>query len=395
MSKKTIIVLALLIFSAIAVPLGVYLVQQQQQLKGGAAPATTLGFSPPTAQGTVGASPIVMDIIMTTNQNSVTAAEVRATVSNSSIFQNPTITTIPGSALPITLVPGAFSGTTLTITIGADPGHPALGTNMPIARINLIPIQNGQATITLDTSRIAGIQEGSNVLSTTTPGTVTVGGGATPKPTSTPIPTPTGNVGIGGSSPTPTPTVSPTPTPTPASTCTDTKPSKAPVITSATAGTNSVVITWSAAGDPVTNYGMVYGLAPGEERFGATNIGDKNIRSFTVNQLNGGTTYYFRVRGVNGCAQGDFSNEVAARPTGGATTGIPPGFVQLTGAPIVVQPTILAPTPTTIIGRGPTPTPVTGGLSPGGQKPGDLSTTIGALGIGTLLLLIGGALLFF
>jgi len=61
------------------------------------------------------------------------------------------------------------------------------------------------------------------------------------------------------------------------------------------------------------NYHVIFGFKEGEERFGSlsehvsqeTNLGVQNI---TINHLNPGREYYFKVAPVNGCAVGTWSN---------------------------------------------------------------------------------------
>lgn len=108
--------------------------------------------------------------------------------------------------------------------------------------------------------------------------------------------------------------------------CNDTKPGSAPTLLSAIAGFNSVTLTWSKAVDPVSYYLMTFGTSAGSQTYGNPNVGGKDTTSYTVNGLSGGATYYFRVRAGNGCAPGDFSNELSAAPTGGFIEGIPVGF---------------------------------------------------------------------
>lgn len=385
MNKRTFLIIILLVVIAIALPLTVFLVQQQQELRSKAAPATTLAFSPSSGSAAVGVETAV-DIVMNTGSNQVTAAELSFTFDPSFVQTSPAPRIIKGSGLTVELVQGSVLAGTASITVGANPGSPATGSNLQIARLSFTPAKTGTMTLRFaQTVRLAGVTEGSNVLASQPPdGTIIITGAgptntplptsgqATPTPTATLTPTPTGNVGIGGSAP--------------PGTCTDTKPAGAPTITGAASGVNKVVLTWTQAADPVTHYSLTYGLAPGEQRFGATNIGDKNIRTYTVGQLSGGTTYYFKIKGVNGCAQGTASNEASSTPTGGQVQGPPPPFTTL----ITTTPIIQQPTPTLVekpIGKD-------SSLSPNGQKPGELTPTTVFLGIGAFLLLIGGIFFF-
>lgn len=134
----------------------------------------------------------------------------------------------------------------------------------------------------------------------------------------------------------PTPTVVPTPTPNngnnsnnggssgPSSpSCNDSKPTKAPVLLGyTTTSKNQVTLTWKKALDPVTHYLISYGVKPNIPLYGNPNIGDKNTTHYTVNALSGGVTYYFRVRAINNCTPGDYSNEIAVR-VGGRTINSP------------------------------------------------------------------------
>nr|MBP9719481.1 fibronectin type III domain-containing protein [Candidatus Levybacteria bacterium] len=93
--------------------------------------------------------------------------------------------------------------------------------------------------------------------------------------------------------------------------CNAENPGSIPIITSIITGTTSVTITWSQALDPVTHYTLAYGPTKEELIYGAPNIGSKGSGSFTVNELTPQTRYYFRIRAVNNCEPGDFSDTVS------------------------------------------------------------------------------------
>lgn len=134
--------------------------------------------------------------------------------------------------------------------------------------------------------------------------------------------------------PTSTPTLTPTPTSAPSTSssstssspgwrapdCTATKPGSAPTITKIVSGENSATLTWTKAKDPVTKYLIAYGTKSGSIEYGNPNVGDANTTSYTVKGLSGGTKYYFRVKAINDCMPGDFSNEVSNIPSGQVIT---------------------------------------------------------------------------
>lgn len=137
----------------------------------------------------------------------------------------------------------------------------------------------------------------------------------TPSPTTTPSPIPS------PSSATPTPTPTPpastkTPTPLPtqpprgglsdpaAPVCTDPAPAAPKLISAVQIDKDTVRLAWEAVAS-ADNYSISYGSQSGEYPWGAANIG--NVNQYEVNGVKGGC---FVVAAINGCAQGDFSNEI-------------------------------------------------------------------------------------
>lgn len=63
------------------------------------------------------------------------------------------------------------------------------------------------------------------------------------------------------------------------------------------------------ADGPISQYVLEYGTKPGEYRYGVENLGGRGdgYKRYTVAGLSPATTYYFRVKAVNGCASGEWS----------------------------------------------------------------------------------------
>lgn len=93
--------------------------------------------------------------------------------------------------------------------------------------------------------------------------------------------------------------------------CTDADPGSAPSITGVTTQGTTVTLTWSPALEPVTHYTIAYGPAKDQLIYGAPNIGPQGTGSFVVDQLTTGQRYYFRIRAVNNCEPGEFSDTVS------------------------------------------------------------------------------------
>lgn len=127
----------------------------------------------------------------------------------------------------------------------------------------------------------------------------------------------------------------PTSSPSQSSSCSDTNPG-IPVITDAIiSDKNSVILKWAKAPNTVNHYLLAYGTSENSLPFGDSNIGGKDINSFEINKLTDGTTYYFKLKAVNGCALGDFSN------TAIVTLGASDTDVKKSSKPVAQTPEIL------------------------------------------------------
>jgi len=89
--------------------------------------------------------------------------------------------------------------------------------------------------------------------------------------------------------------------------CSNTAPKMVWPFWAKAAGSGKVELTWGKM-ENVSSWTVAYGVAPGTYIYGQSNFGNDTWRSLTVNELPRGT-YYFVIRGNNGCKPGPFSNE--------------------------------------------------------------------------------------
>ena len=80
-------------------------------------------------------------------------------------------------------------------------------------------------------------------------------------------------------------------------------------------GVNQITLFWTKVTGPVTHYQVAYSTKSGVVMYGVPKVGDANSVSTTINNLGLNTKYYFRVKTVNGCTPGEFSNEMAIATT--------------------------------------------------------------------------------
>lgn len=98
--------------------------------------------------------------------------------------------------------------------------------------------------------------------------------------------------------------------------CNDQKPTATPrLLSSIPTGINQITLFWTKVSGPVSHYQVAYSTKSGVVMYGLPKVGDANTVSTTINSLGLNTRYYFRVKAVNGCTPGEFSNEIAGTTT--------------------------------------------------------------------------------
>lgn len=204
-------ILSLLVL--VGIPLTVYYVKQQQDLQSQAKPTTVVAFEPATKTASIGQD-FNIDIVLTPNENAVTFVKLKllfdpTKVNIQAILPNTT-------KFPLVLeTPKITTGSaTMTLGIGAQPLN-AIQAKTTVATVTVRPLSATTAPtiLSFDPSQtqilsLADADEpAENVLSQTTPASITIsssGSIAPPTPTINPgIPTPT-TTATGAATPTPT-----------------------------------------------------------------------------------------------------------------------------------------------------------------------------------------------
>ena len=131
--------------------------------------------------------------------------------------------------------------------------------------------------------------------------------------------------------------------------CGDWKPVSIPNLFQIDTSTNSAVLYFTPVTDHLTYYYVAFGHKQGDWQYGGQfNSSQKiGVVSIPINYLSPNTTYYFQVRGGNGCATGDWSNILMAK-----TDGV--GVMTVEEIEEVEEETIVKSSPT----KTQTPTPI-------------------------------------
>lgn len=366
-SGKKIFLLGFILVLLVAIPLTVYFVQQQQEVRTRAQKSTTLSFTPSSASTTVGKT-VSLDISMNPGQNQVSFAKLHITYDASKLATSSSGASCGdaicpnSSAFPSVLEGPVYSDGSINITlsVGADPTK-VVQTTTKVATVTFEALsQTDQAATqvlfgnqTQVLSAAAADQASENVLSTTNPALITIGAGIAPTTAAT-TPTPTTRIGAQ----------------------TTPGPNKPPICTSLTVdraatGSAPFSIAFTANGnDPdgtIQKVTFNFGDGPVQDVLQAGGIGTNSVSVQISHTYNN---------------PGTFQASAVLTDSGGATSN-PTACTQTIA--------VAAATPTVPVGgqaptNSPTPTPT---IIPG---PGDTLIGIGALG---LILTVVGGLLFF
>lgn len=217
------------VFILVAIPVTVLFINQNQDARSKAAPATTLAFSPSRITRKVGDT-FQLEVVIDTGENQVVAAELHLTYDPEKL-EAQTITN--GSLFPNILSSGVIESGTADITVGAaSAAQPVSGTGtVAVVKFKALATTDTPVSVRFATNTFAGSpgEGATNALVGTTPASITINNGEgdqegfqandstlTPTPTQiqnqessdsadltgTPTPTPTGT----------TNTLTPTPT---------------------------------------------------------------------------------------------------------------------------------------------------------------------------------------
>ncbi len=192
----------------LAIPLTVYLVQQQQENRSQAVKNTTLSFSPPTATVQSGDN-ISFDIVLSPGSNQVSLVKLVIKFDSTKLSATTDSFEIdPASQLSILQQPVVGTDTlSVILSVGSDPTK-VIQTETKIGSVSFDVVQgsSGSTEVSFDPgteiSSIGGADAYSeNVFLSGAPATITIQGGTSASPTPTATPSPTLTQSSGNSAP--------------------------------------------------------------------------------------------------------------------------------------------------------------------------------------------------
>src|SRR3989344_5553892 len=214
-------ILGNLLLLLISIPLTLFFIARQQELRGRAAPSSRLFFSPENPSSSTQCQSFNVDITVDPGSNIVSIVDfyLKYDPTKLDVLQIKESDKFPTVVRPISVSSGESN---MSVSVGADVTR-AVQTVAKVATVTFRPKAAGAAQIQFDQdrSRVFSLAPGDepteNVLFQVSPANVTIGSGAcagvstTPSPTTLITPTATPTVSI---SPTPRPTIIPTSIPT-------------------------------------------------------------------------------------------------------------------------------------------------------------------------------------
>lgn len=373
-SAKKLLLIGFILILLVAIPLTLYFIQQQQEIRSRAQAATTLSFTPATSSVNVG-DVVSLDLMVNPNSNLVSFVRLEILYDSTKLA---TASGDQGKAFePNTLAfPSVTEGPIyedgkilVTLSVGSDPTK-AIQTPTKVATFQFIAKEPTdtptQVTLGATQTQVLSIgpedQASENVLSSTSPAAISIGGALSPTLT-------------------PTPTIPVTPTPTPTTTASNTLP----VCSTFTA----TVASTSAPVD--VKFNVVGSDADGTIEKVTINYGDNNVINYTENLgvKNINTTYTHTYT-----AAGQYTAQALLTDDQGGVSSAQSCQTTVTIAqePTATPTGTLTPTDTPT----PTATPTTGVDTPTPtlEAPGPGATVIGIGAFFTVLSIIG-AILFF
>lgn len=112
--------------------------------------------------------------------------------------------------------------------------------------------------------------------------------------------------------------------------CTATPPSSAPSVSLLSQTDNTASLSWTSVGG-ADRYALIFTRNSDGAQYGSPNLG--NVTSYTITNLQPGTSYTFQIIPFNDCAAGPAGAAVSAVVTGGVVVGEP---TDLAGTPLVL-----------------------------------------------------------
>lgn len=200
-SGKKILLLGFVIVLLIAIPLAIYLISQQQKSASTAIPATNLSFTPSSSTVEVGVSS-TFDINIDPGTNSVSFVKLLISYDATKLATDGA-GFVPNAGVFSSVIQGPNYGPgTISVTLSIGANAPPVTTPSKLGSLTLksiAPTETASTQIAFgNQTQVLSIgstdQFNENVLSTTTPATLTINGTVTPTPTPTltePLPTPT------------------------------------------------------------------------------------------------------------------------------------------------------------------------------------------------------------